>query len=672
MSSNQYYNFLPPFLQAYPNTGDAGQEADITRLNQYLPSYNTTVGYLTPLEVDGSFVPTNLIGVSGPAGSTGGLSYSPPATPFMMTGYAQTSNNGTIQFTLMNGDVLPDLGPTPITDGVSVNGTLLSYTPDPLQYFFMPTSDIIDLSRVTQVFYRQLGGNTYKFYDANLVRQNPTQPVTNFELFGQCNTPFGGNNYTYCSWPMQFISDGGPQSVGTLSSLSIRFQQNYNSLETNLGAGTFYNIQDVSLTKYAGIPLDDGYGNYLNNTDYYTGYGPGYPINFNYGYTSNNKTIISYTPNIDLIQNDNGDHWPGQVSLNVYNSNISNIQNYIFVGNSYSTWVDGGVTGSDQLNNLTNIINKFDSGSQFLKSTSSCNDNNECSNSSDTYFNNNFNSVQAGIMQYLIYQFIPFQQLKTPLNSIVTDFRNTEYSSYVTLPEGTDFTPQGYKFNNFGQTGPTGPFGSFPVEIQQLIDGSTGATGFTTSRSSIISGWMNNPLNTLYSCSISNATNSYCGFLEYYDSLFGIPYDYTNGCTGMHKGPCPSGGYCVPNFQFLTTYNDDEFSPFICVTPQEGITTQNLNYYIGSLAANTQNINNITFPAYEPANPGPTPPKSGNQPSTQASNLFFYIGIAVAVIVLIVVIWLIVKVARNKPEYKNYTRAFPQEPNLNPLNINAL
>lgn len=669
MSSNQYYNFLPPFLQVYPNNPESlGQEADITRLNQYLPSYNTTVGYLTPLEVDGSFVPTNLVGVSGPVGSTGGLSYSPPATPFMMMGYAQTSNNGTIQFALMNGDVLPSQGPTPTSDNT------LAYSPDPIQYFFMSASDVIDLSRVTQVFYRQLGSNTYKFYDANLVRQNPTQPVTNFELFAQCNTPFGLNSNSNSSWPMQFIGD---ISGRTLSSLNIRFQQNYNALETNLGAGTFYNIQDVSLTAYAGVPLNDGYGNYLNNTDYYSGYGPGYPINFNYGYTTDKKSVITYTPNTDSIQNDNGDHWPGLVSLNVYNSNISNIQNYIYAGNTPILTIDSqGNTGMNIVNNIINIIDDLGgvgggNASSFLKSTSSCTNNNECGNSTDTYFNNNFNSVQAGIMQYLIYQFIPFQQLKTPLNSIVTDFRNTEYS-YVTLPEGTDFTPQGYKFNNFGQTGPTGPFGSFPVEIQQLIDGSTGATGFTTSRSSIISGWMNNPLNTLYSCNISNATNSYCGFLEYYDSLFGIPYDYTNECTGMHKGPCPSGGYCVPNFQFLTTYNDDDFSPFICVTPQEGITTENLNYYIGSLAANTQNINNITFPAYEPANPGPAPPKSGNQPSTQASNLFFYIGIAVAVIVLIVVIWLIVKVARNKPEYKNYTRVVPQEPNLNPLNINAL
>ena len=34
---NAYYNFLPPFLQAYPNPGNAGEQADITRLNQYLP-----------------------------------------------------------------------------------------------------------------------------------------------------------------------------------------------------------------------------------------------------------------------------------------------------------------------------------------------------------------------------------------------------------------------------------------------------------------------------------------------------------------------------------------------------------------------------------------------------------------------------------------------------------
>ena len=162
MTSYPRYNFLPPFLQAYPNPGNAGEQADITRLNQYLPSYNTTVGYLTPIEVDGSGVPTNLVGMSGPAGSTGGLSYSPAATPFMMVAYGQTSDNGIIQFSLMNGDVLPSFGPTPR------DSLFDAYTPDPTQYFFMPTSDIIDLSRVTQVFYRQLGSNNYKFYDLKL------------------------------------------------------------------------------------------------------------------------------------------------------------------------------------------------------------------------------------------------------------------------------------------------------------------------------------------------------------------------------------------------------------------------------------------------------------------------------------------------------------------------
>lgn len=649
-NDNGYYNFLPPFLQAYPNNPESlGQQEDITRLNQYLPSYNTTVGYLTALEVNGSDVPTNLVGASGPAGSTGGLSYSPPATPFMMISYGQTVN-GLIQFALMNGDVLP-LSPP------DVNGTIA--TPDPTQYFFVSASDIIDFSRVTQVFYRQVGtpgNNVYKFYDANLVRQNPTQPVTNYELFAQCDSNWESNYNTFATWPLKYFAPGmGSDSSGTLTSVEIQFIQNYNSTELSyLGAGSIYNIRNIALN-FADGSSSDGYITYPSDGDF-TGYGPGYPVNFNYAYTSNNKSIITYTPNTDLIQNDSGQAWPGQVNINVYNSSVANIKNYI--------------QANDTSNNFIGFLDLFSSGSGgFLNC--SCSNNNECSSSDNTYYNNNCNTVQAGIMQYLAYQFVPFQQLKTPLNSIVTDFRNTEYS-YVTLPEETEFTPQGYKFNNFGQTGPTGPFGSFPVEIQQLIDGSTGATGFTTSRSSIISGWMNNPLNPLYSCSISNATNSYCGFLEYYDSLFGIPYDYTNECTGMHKGPCPSGGYCVPNFQFLTTYNVDDFSPFICVTPQEGITTQNLNYYIGSLPANTQNINNITFPAYEPANPGPAPPKSGNQPSKQASNLFFYIGIAVALIVLIVVIWLIVKVARNKPEYKSYTRVVPQEPNLNPLNINAL
>ena len=34
-NNNGYYNFLPPFLQAYPNNPESlGQQEDITRLNQ--------------------------------------------------------------------------------------------------------------------------------------------------------------------------------------------------------------------------------------------------------------------------------------------------------------------------------------------------------------------------------------------------------------------------------------------------------------------------------------------------------------------------------------------------------------------------------------------------------------------------------------------------------------
>ena len=50
--AQEYYNFLPPFLQANGSGDPVAQQKDIERLNQYLPAYNTTVGYLTPLEVD--------------------------------------------------------------------------------------------------------------------------------------------------------------------------------------------------------------------------------------------------------------------------------------------------------------------------------------------------------------------------------------------------------------------------------------------------------------------------------------------------------------------------------------------------------------------------------------------------------------------------------------------
>lgn len=721
-----YYNFLPPFLQAYPDsTGVTGQLQDITRINKYIPDYKLTFGSLIPLQVDSNNIPINVNGITGPTGvadflnvvsyvgttgqygatgsylnpvntsayssnvnvnkilgitgpnvSTkaqihpsssisvtlnnnktvgvtgligvtgptgiqmignvfvsgyvggtgrldvsgsvgitgpkgitgtievtgfnrsiigGGSGFPAAATPFMVTAYGQTTS-GIIQFVLMKGSKLP-----PASNG---NTGLAS------QYYFVSATDILDVSRVAQVYYTGTTGASgptgqqyIKFYDAEKIKASPNSPITDFELFGYngLTGSLGPTGY-YRTWPSS-------DSNGKFS-LKFNFIQN---TAAGLFAGKDYNVYQIDTPT-------------LPPYTHYTGYGPGYAININYAYapitTEGNTPVVKNLT--DNVTNKNKQKWTSNITLSIYNSSVINIQNYIDRTNVY-----GYIKGLSL------------SGNSFLNPTSNCSVPQECSNPQDSYFNNNYTTVQMGVANYLTYQFLPLSQLKSPPGAIITDVKNTSYS-YYTLPAG--ITPTYTNLNNVNST--------IPIKIQELISGNTGNTGFTAATTSILSSYLNSPNNSVYRCDTAVSLDKYCGFLDYYDSLFGIPYDY--GTCGQQKGYCPNNQICVPNFDFLLTYNTTTTPPFQCVNPVVGISYDQMQSYLKSLAYNPNPNGNNTYPAYSLASPGQAPKKKTNKPSKTASTIAIVIAIVLVVILLIVIIVVLVKSFKSKNIAEKY------------------
>ena len=648
-----YYNFLPPFDQIYPDLPAAGNNTiplpigigNINRLDPYLPSYQITTGELVELQVDGSGIPQNIQGTAGPTGP--GLSGAPPpATPFMMVAYGQTSQ-GIIQFTLVKGS----------SAYIPVNVNNNSDT-----YYFAPINDTLDYSRVVQIYYtidtsqNGLNGapggsaNAVRFFDAERVQQNPSTSVYEYELVGNTFAAFKDDN-SFAIWPYK-----KDLNTDLSTSLYFYFNELVNKVNVNqerLFSGKFYHPNFIAMTAIGGdVPSD--YITYATD-NYYSGYGPGYPISINYEYAPVTQAILPIIENgVDSVSQTYNDYpnsnqtytaiWPGPVSLNVYNFPVNNITNV--VTSLYNA-------SSADNSNIVKVINQVCNNS-FLPCD--CNNNNFCGgNKTNSYNTANQNTIQAGIANYLIYQFIPFTQIKTPSGFIVTDPQNTGNTgyTYVTLPNNGvnqfEPTPTGVSGTTF--------YGSYAIQSQNMIDTTIGVTGTTPSGTSIISGWYQNPLNLNYQCNREVTNNSLCGFIDYYDSLFGIVYNYgTCGNTGpaedpYQKGACPSGELCVPNFTFLQEYDSTTTQPFLCVSGSTGVSYDNLSAYTNAAPPKTLGNTRIQLPQYGIQKQ--TPPQ---EKTTETNNTWLYIGIILAVIVLAVVIFLIARGFSNKnnPSYSRY------------------
>lgn len=680
MASYKGFNFLPPFNQAYPDNGNYPTDAaisGISRLDGELPQYNLTYGNLTSLQTTSGGVPTNLTGSTGPAGSTGGNSnYNPPATPFMMVTYGQTTQ-GIIQFVLVKGEALPQAPINTIS--------YLDIIPDPSQYYFINANDILDMGRVVSVFYTSsvnyvtVNGSSQrqvwiKFYDAELIQQNPGNDISNYELYAYTGGEWTDATNSYAAWPSKFYDDSSTSTY--LTELTFVFNEFlpsstyiYNPNETQLKSGKFYHPWKINLN-YTNPANNNGYLTY-DSDNYYTGYGPGYPVNVNFGYIPLNTGQIPIIENgSDTIVNDNLKRWPGIVSLNVYSGKIAETfgynTNYFGEGSDYTPDVGNGT--------LTINIDRI-TDNPFI--TCSCNNNNTCSSSSSSYFANNCSSVQVGIANYLTYQFIPFTQLKVPYGNLITGVTGTSYQNFTTYPQGITPSPTGLKYvpGPYGPNGSTGVtgvyFGETPIEIQNLIDGGTGATGYTPAGSSIISGWMTNSTAPQYNCDREVSASSYCGFIDYYESLAGLTYEYgLCGNTGytsnvsqtaFQVGGCTGTQLCVPNFTYFSSYDEVANPPFICVDNTVGITTANLQAYINSAPPNLNENINFSIPRYAPVQyiPASVPSGSDPAPTKTTKSIFIYIAIAILVIIVIVIIVIAIKNrsanVKEKSIYQKYT-----------------
>jgi hypothetical protein len=148
-----------------------------------------------------------------------------------------------------------------------------------------------------------------------------------------------------------------------------------------------------------------------------------------------------------------------------------------------------------------------------------------------------------------------------------------------------------------------------------------------------------------------------CGFLDYYDSLFGIAYNYgTCGTTSpsedpYQKGACPTGQICVPNFTFLQEYNSASTPPFICVSGSTGVSFDNLSNYTQAIPPKTLLSPIIQLPQYGIQKV--EPPK---EKTTENDNVWLYIGIILLVIIIGFVIFLIYKGFPKTQDYSNLTR----------------
>jgi hypothetical protein len=255
----------------------------------------------------------------------------------------------------------------------------------------------------------------------------------------------------------------------------------------------------------------------------------------------------------------------------------------------------------------------------------------------------------------MTYQFIPFQHIKPPTTNIVTNYTTIPQYNYITIPEGINFTPS--VIGPTGPSNPTGVTGSYPMEVVPLIDKS-GSTG--TALPSLISEWMTNPNKTEIQCFNAVSTFSYCGFIDYYDSLNGIAYEYGEcGATGLEnnafqKGACPGNQVCIPNFIYSQNRNPYIEPLYICVDKSVGVTTQNLTYYIEGIPNSGSGGYGVTYPIYN-ATPATNPtPNFVNAKKTDKSenSIFLWIGIAVAVILVLIIIFVLIN--SFKPKISSY------------------
>lgn len=660
------YNFLPPFNQLYvPGpTGYPTSIGDITRLDPYLPVFNITKGPIQSLVIDdaNNYTPININGITGPTGP--GLSGDPaPATPFMVVAYAQTSQ-GIVQFILMKGST------TYIPEADSATNSDL--------YFFMPVYNTIDYSRVAQIYYTNDNLSTpvdssagppskytpngssanfqgVRFFDAEQIIANPTTNVYGYELSAFTTTP--GDNNSYAIWPCNEDFRNNPDFIYKPIFYFNEFIEGSNPNETQLNSGQLYHPYFISGTD-AGVNAQQ-YLYYSNDNVNYQGYGPGYPLNINYGYSN---ILPNITPTIEY-GNDNpvpvetasgSQTWPAPIPLSVYNFPVSSINNVISPNSNNSGT-------QPQTNVINNVINQTCTNNPFLPCT--CEENNVCANnySNGSYIQNNINTIQAGIANFLTYQFIPFSHIKTPPNFIITDPNNTSNTSYsyVTLPyndqnEQIPVTP-------LGVSGTT-PYGSYPVRTDTIIDqngGPLGPTGTTISNNSILSGWINTPLNIAYQCDREVLSTSYCGFMDYYDSLFGITYSYgTCGGTGINdpfqKGQCPSNELCVPNFKFLKSYDTQSELPFICVSGSTGVSYDNLSNYYNVFPKQTVNTPYAVGVQYGQFNNTNYEPDEGKK---EGINIWIIAAIIVGVFLLIIIIVFMIRSFTKKgPDYSIYSK----------------
>lgn len=656
------YNFLPPKDQYYTNNSNIpifNNIGDVNLLDPYIPNYNLTTGDIVPLYVDINNVPTNISGITGPTGSTGGTSGNPPqATPFIMLGYSQvvdmnTNLSGIIQMSLM--DENPILGNS--------------------SYSFASVNNLMNYNNVSLLYYTINNTNgAIQFYDAKLVQSNPTQPITNYQLYSISYGDYSGNDNTFASWPYSYNQFNSgvyvdyAQNQGAWSSsnsytrepyqMNTFFQFNEFSGQTGTSSwnpnnpmfksGKLYHPSYIQMYYADGTSNDNGYTTYSGNGAYnVAGYSPGYPVNINYTYnTITVQDIPKKYQGFDKDQNRYDLVWPQGFSLNQYSMSSENIP-----------------TNSNQ--NFENILNNINtiSSNNYLQ-TPSCNNNNACSNyetinNTYSYFGQNTSTIQAGIAQYLVYQFLPISQIKIPPTNVITDFRNTPYS-YTTLPYGVDFTGTALINPLLGPS--AGTTGSIPIQIMSMYDGNTGNTGIASSN--VIASWMETPYNTNYNCSLISNNISYCGFNNYYDSLMGISYDYgTCGALTINdnpyqKGPCVDiNKICVPNYKFLTTYDTFNYPPFYCVDYTKGITTENLlEYQNGVPIQSSQNnlTSNVSYPQYNPTVVSNPEPNYGFKPKGETNYIFLIIAIVVGVILVIFIIYSIYKISRKpRNPYKN-------------------
>ena len=664
------FNFIPPFWQGFPDNGVQGTptEAQVSVADQFLPPYGITMGDLNPLQVDSNNYPTNLIGTAM-TGSTGGSSGSVlPATPFLVTAYGQTTE-GIIQFFLMKGS--------------SLQTSSASYvSPSKFNYYFVPANDLLDYSRLVVAYYNLdvPNNNAVQLYDASLIPPNSsTYDMTNALLYGGVSSDFKGNNDTFGIWPL--TKDGVNDINADVRVLfdkkmhqvtvSINFFElpnpaNTSTTDLNLKSGKFYHPSRINVVSTEGI--ENGYSDY-NVDGFFSGFGMGYPMNFNYAYAPVTSYVApTITNGYQIIENAQAQTWPAPLNVNVYSLQSSNISSYVDYAYGWSN------TNSDS--DFRTLINNFDSNA-FIQC--SCSTNNECATSSSNYFQNNCDTIQAGIMQNLTYQFIPVTQLRSNNYNVVSDYTKpgvtgtygstgaTGFNPYGNAPANLYLNttlPQGINFSNTGFTGPTGPgqspipTGTFPISLENLIDSSNGNTGYTPAQNSLIGAWANFPNNTQFICDREIGSLSYCGFTDYYDSLFGTSYQYgTCGSTGFgqtpfQKGACPPGPtgiaqVCVPNFEFLdpnNPYNTISNPPFICVPENVGIAAEKMLFY-------------ETFVPPFPAGPNSTYPNYNIKPvSTPAaepetSKLFLYLAIALGIVFLLFIIFIIFRVISNKSKF---------------------